>query len=322
MNHCDERWNMNKRIVFCMLSLIAACACSSLQSVAGLLPCSPIPWSGYLCPDTTSHLDSKEEKKYRSTAELEAEEEKERQRGIYFLKLVRGNPARKEIALTFDDGPHPQYTPRLLDILRREKVRATFFVVGKMVDKYPQLVQQEIADGHEVANHTYHHLRLPTLSPEGIARELRSGSLAIARAIGSTTNLFRPPGGEYDERVIAVVKRLGYAMVLWTDDPGDFAKPGAKVIEQRTLGRVRNGAIILLHDGSQQTLEVLPNMLRRLKAQGYSFVTCSEMAQQRGIITTGGPRVFPPNSWAGSLRRTLHPHLAKEREASRIPIRN
>lgn len=313
---------MSRLTAVSIVLFFTASILSLSRSVAGIRPFHPIPWSGYLCQDTLSHLESKEEKRYRSTAELEAEGEKERQRGITFLKLVRGNPTRKEIALTFDDGPHPQFTSRLLDILRREKVRATFFVVGKMVDKYPELVQQEVAEGHEVANHTYNHLRLPTLSLEGIARELRNGARAIARAIGSTTNLFRPPGGEYDERVIGVIKRLGYAMVLWTDDPGDFAEPGANLIQQRTLSRVRNGAIILLHDGSQQTLDVLPNMIRRLKAQGYTFVTCTEMAQQRGIITTGGPRVFPPRSWPAMLHRNVHPHSEKEREASRAPMRD
>lgn len=228
---------------------------------------------------------------YRSAAEILARHEYEKERGLTFPKLVRGNPDRKELALTFDDGPHPAYTQELLAILKREEVSATFFVVGRQVDLYPQLVQQEVAEGHEVANHTYDHLRLPTLAPDRIEAELREGEGAIRRAVGSPTRLYRPPGGEYDEDVIAATRRLNLVMVLWTDDPGDFAKPSAKTVEERALRSISNGGILLLHDGIQQTLDILPDLLRKLKARGYRFVTCSEMARERGIITTGGPRV-------------------------------
>jgi peptidoglycan/xylan/chitin deacetylase (PgdA/CDA1 family) len=164
-----------------------------------------------------------------------------------------------------------------------------------MVDAHPDLVQREAAEGHEVANHTYHHLRLPTLPPDRIEPELRSGARAIERAIGSPTRLYRPPGGEYDDDVVQVTRRLGYTMVLWTDDPGDYANPGDTRLTGRLMRHVSNGAIILLHDGVQETLDVLPALLRRLKAEGYRFVTCSEMARQRGVLTRGGPRVDPPD---------------------------
>lgn len=235
----------------------------------------------------------KPENRYRSVAEVLARHEAEGEHGLRYPKLVRGNPRSKDIALTFDDGPHPVYTRELLAILKREKVRATFFVVGKMVDLYPLLVQQEVAEGHEVANHTYDHLRLPTLPPSHIESELTNGAQAIARAVGSTTRLYRPPGGEYDDDVIAATRRLGYVMVLWTDDPADFAMPGSKLVEERVMRMMSGGGIILLHDGIQQTLDILPDLLRKLKKQGYRFVTCSEMAQERGIITQGGPRILP-----------------------------
>lgn len=236
----------------------------------------------------------KPESRYRSSAEVLARHEYEEEHGLRFPRLTRGNPLRKELALTFDDGPHPVYTQALLAILKRENVRATFFVVGKMVDLYPQLVQQEVAEGHEVTNHTYDHLRLPTLPPGQIEAELTNGALAIERAVGSPTRLYRPPGGEYDDDVIAATRRLGYVMVLWTDDPADYAMPGAKIVEDRVLRKISQGGILLLHDGVQQTLDILPDLLRRLKARGYRFITCSEMARERGIITTGGPQVRPP----------------------------
>lgn len=226
-----------------------------------------------------------------AAAKDRAHHEFESDRAISYPVLVRGNRARKEIALTFDDGPHTFYTRRLLDILKHERVPATFFVVGKMVDRNPDLVRQEIEEGHEVANHTYDHLRLSGLPPATIESEIREGALAIARATGASTRLFRPPGGEYDNEVINVAKRLGCVMVLWTDDPGDFARPGASSIEERTLRFVSNGGILLLHDGIQQTLDILSDLIGRLKRLGYRFVTVSEMAREGGVVKTGGPRV-------------------------------
>lgn len=230
------------------------------------------------------------EHSYMSAAEILARREYCLERGIMFTQLVRGNPENREICLTFDDGPHPDYTPRILEILRREKVPATFFVVGKMVDRHPELVRQEVAEGHEVANHTYHHLRLNSIPRETIISEMHEGSLAIERATGSPTRLFRPPGGEYDEDVVHALKALNYVMVFWTDNPGDYHKPGVDVIEDRVLGRANNGGIVLMHDGVQQTIEALPTIIQKLKQRGFTFVTSAHMARERGVITTGAPR--------------------------------
>ncbi len=225
------------------------------------------------------------------SCQAQAQAEQLLERGISVARLVRGNPARKEIALTFDDGPHGYRTEQLLDLLKRENVKATFFVVGKMVDKYPDLVRRAAAEGHEIGNHTYDHLRLPGLPPALVEAELREGDAAITRAIGSSVRLYRPPGGEYDQQVVEAAGRLGDVMVLWTDDPGDFTQPGAIVIEQRALRSIEPGAILLLHDGIAQTLQILPDLIHNLRQQGYRFVTVSGMARQPGAITTGGPHV-------------------------------
>ncbi len=208
-------------------------------------------------------------------------------------RLVRGNPADKEIALTFDDGPHPGYTQRILDILETEHVKATFFVVGSQVDIHPELARMESVDGHEVANHTYDHVRLPTLTPTEVTRQLVLGAKSIERATGVSPRFFRPPGGEYDEVTVEAAHKLGYIMTLWTDDPGDFADPGAAVILKRTLRYANNGGILLLHDGTEQTIQILPELIHRLKSQGFRFVTVTEMAEDRGAITHGGPMVYP-----------------------------
>jgi peptidoglycan/xylan/chitin deacetylase (PgdA/CDA1 family) len=236
------------------------------------------------------------EDRYRSSAEVKARDEWEEEHSIRFPKLVRGNPSRREIALTFDDGPHPIFTQQLLAILQQEKVTATFFMIGENVDAHPELVQQAAAQGIEIANHTYHHLRLPTIPVPSIATELREGDLAILRAIGYSTRLYRPPGGEYDLDVINTTREREYVMVLWTDDPADYVDPGLNVIESRVIRDISDGGIILLHDGAKQTVEILPDLIRRLKARGYRFVTCSAMARESGVITTGGPIVVPPPS--------------------------
>ena len=234
------------------------------------------------------------EGRYLSASEIAARQEWERERGIVYPKLVRGNPNLKEVALTFDDGPHPSFTPRLLDLLARLHVRATFFLVGKMVDRYPDLVRQEVAQGHEVANHTYDHLRLASVPPALIEPELKEGSLALVRAVGSPTRFYRPPGGEYNADVIEAGRKLGYIMVLWTNDPGDYRRPSGQTLEERLLNDISNGAIILLHDGIPQTLTILPKLVTALRKQGYRFVTISEMASSGGVITAGGPKVRMP----------------------------
>ena len=234
------------------------------------------------------------EDRYRSAAEIKARYEWEQEHYFQFPRIVRGNPERRELALTFDDGPHPIYTQQILEILQRENVTATFFVIGANVDAHPDLVQQSAAQGIEIANHTYHHLRLPTLQPAGILSELENGARAIQRTIGYTTKIYRPPGGEYDIDTINATRDLGYTMVLWTDDPGDYADPGTRVIENRVLRDVSNGGILLLHDGAVQTIQILPDLIRKLKSRGYRFISCSAMARERGVITTGGPQVLPP----------------------------
>ncbi|BDI29660.1 hypothetical protein CCAX7_17110 [Capsulimonas corticalis] len=216
---------------------------------------------------------------YKSTLELTAQRETELNRGLSFSILTRGNPTRKQIALTFDDGPHPAYTPQLLKILKDNGVKATFFVVGEQAEKYPDLIKAEVAGGHAVGNHTYDHVSLIKIPQEYVATEIKACGEVLERILGKPVNLFRPPGGVYDRSVAETSEALGYKMILWTDDPGDYASPGSNLIETRTLDHVTNGGIILLHDGIQQTIDVLPQMLKYLKSKGYEFVTVEQMVK-------------------------------------------
>ncbi len=219
---------------------------------------------------------------YRSTLELIAQDQTELLRGLRMDKVLRGNPNRREIALTIDDGPHPAYTPKLLQILNLAGVPATFFVVGERAEQYPELVRAEVAGGHEVGNHTYDHVSLIKIPPEYIDTEIKACGDVLTQITGHTPHLFRPPGGEYNRAVAESAEALGYKMILYSDDPGDYADPGAQVIETRTLDTISNGGIILLHDGSAQTLQILPQIIQRLKARGFRFVTVDQLLRPGG----------------------------------------
>jgi len=214
---------------------------------------------------------------YKSTLELVAQRQVELDRGLLGDRILRGNPNRREIALTIDDGPHPVYTPELLQILAQNGIKATFFVVGEQAERYPELIRAESDAGHAIGNHTYDHVSLIKIPPQYIDTEIKACGEVINRITGKSPHLFRPPGGEYNRSVAEATEALGYKLVLYSDDPGDYAEPGTQVIEKRTLDMISNGGIILLHDGSAQTLTILPQLIQRLKARGFQFVSVDQL---------------------------------------------
>jgi len=218
-----------------------------------------------------------EKEVYKSLPELLAQDAAEQKQKIALRKLIRGNPDRKWIALTFDDGPHPMYTPKLVAILNKYRVKATFFVVGKMAEQYPDLVHLLQQNGHAIGNHTYHHVNLTRLTPEQIAVEIKACGKVIQSITGQAPHLFRPPGGDYNQTVAQTAQSLGYWLILWTDDPGDYARPPKEVLKQRLLSNLSNGGIILLHDGVPQTIELLPQLLEYLRKEGYTVVLVDDM---------------------------------------------
>ena len=205
--------------------------------------------------------------------------------GRRLVSVWHGDPGRKEIALTFDDGPHREATLRLLDLLRGLKVKATFFLVGKKVDETPDVLPLIVRDGHEVANHTYHHINLDKADDAVVQSEIQLGNDAIRRACGVQPTAFRPPGGHHRPNVLRNADKLNMKIILWTNDPADYAMPGQSILADR-LDHVSNGTIILLHDGIDQTMEVLPNLIARLRRDGYHFVTVSEMVKH---LEASGP---------------------------------
>lgn len=191
--------------------------------------------------------------------------------------LEQGDPSVREIALTIDDGPDPRFGPAIADLLHRRGVPATFFLVGTRVRAHPEIARLLAQDGFEIGNHTYDHQRLPALRPHEIANELRLGDRDIAAATGKHTTLMRPPGVQYDDKVLHVAKALGYVTVSWTVGARDYDPQPPGFIARRVINRTAPGAIILLHQDTPSTQAALPEIIDTLRAQGYKFVTVSRM---------------------------------------------
>jgi peptidoglycan/xylan/chitin deacetylase (PgdA/CDA1 family) len=197
-----------------------------------------------------------------------------------YYDVTEDNTGEKTVALTFDDGPHLKYTLLLLDILKKYNVKATFFVVGSMAEKYPLLLKDIYEQGHLVANHTYHHKNLLTLSEDEARLEWQACNNVIKYILNIDTFFCRPPGGNYDRIVLDSASQAGLSTVFWTDNSGDYEKPGEEIIEDKVLYRITPGGIVLMHDGVDQTINALPHIIQRLRENGYRFVRIDEMAQK------------------------------------------
>jgi len=233
-------------------------------------------------PATDRYWEDAKEKVYKSVPELMAQHRSELKRGIRHDILRRGSRQKRQVILTFDDGPHPIYTKEILAILARYKVKATFFLVGEMAERHPELVRAEVAGGHTVANHTYHHVNLTKIPVGYIATEIEACDDVLTSITHKPVRLFRPPGGDYNSTVAKVCEALNHTMVLWTDNPRDYLRPNASIIKRRVLSKISAGGIILIHDGVQQTVDALPHILEALKSKGYQIVTVDEMLKENG----------------------------------------
>ncbi|MEW5867499.1 MAG: polysaccharide deacetylase family protein, partial [Bacillota bacterium] len=199
-------------------------------------------------------------------------------------RVVRGR-----IALTFDDGPDPEYTPKILKTLAAYRVKATFFFIGWRVQKYPDLARQVASAGHEIGNHSFSHFRLTTLSLDEIRREISRTQDAIKAAINVTPQWFRPPYGSYNEDVRRLAKEEGAVMVLWTLSPEDWRTPGEESIVKRVTSAAKDGAIVLLHV-RDQTSRALPALIEELITLGYDLVGLSDVLPASKGKPAGGTK--------------------------------
>ncbi|WP_238651632.1 polysaccharide deacetylase family protein [Paenibacillus piscarius] len=269
------------------------------------LPCSP-PAAGLLCasaepavrtllPDNTAPEEEQAVPAGSSAAQSAAAKAKRhpQSKGLTLSQLLRKypdtiktqGPRRKMVALTFDDVPDPRYTPQLLDVLRKYKVKATFFVVGSRAEKHPALVARMVREGHAVGNHSYNHPQFTKLSVNQFRTQVVRTENIIQLLAGYKPRLIRPPYGDINEQQLKWAKAHGYKLVNWNVDSLDWKGLSKAQVKQNILSRAGRGAIILQHGGGgrgsnlQGTLQALPDIIRTIRSKGYSFVTVPQMLQ-------------------------------------------
>ena len=197
-------------------------------------------------------------------------------RPIYQLHDLAPGSAPTAVALTIDDGPDPRYTPEVLAVLAQYQVSATFSVIGRQAVRYPALLQQILAQGHSLTNHSMNHPEpFATLPPARVQSEIVGGLEAIYDATGFATGTFRSPGGDWSPPVYDLIAKLGMMPIDWDLDPRDWSRPGVAAITDKLL-RAKPGEILLCHDGGgnrSETVTALRTVLPALKARGLTFVT-------------------------------------------------
>jgi len=195
--------------------------------------------------------------------------------------IYRGHDLN-QVALTFDDGPSMGFTEKILDILKKENVKATFFVIGEKAYQYPYILKQISDGGHDIGNHTYYHSRVTWLSDEKLLGEIKRTSDVVNKITGKETKFFRPPFGTITPERKRLIEKDGYTIVMWYGNADDFYHIGwgmrsPKSITKRILSQLKGGNIILMHDDSKQIIEALPEIIKEIRKRGYRFVTLSEL---------------------------------------------
>lgn len=193
------------------------------------------------------------------------------------LVAFNGPRTTKRVAITFDDGPSPTLTPRVLEVLRLHDVHATFFLLGAQVEKYPEVVREIEEAGHDLANHSHSHRSFRSLFPSEIVRELTRTDDAIAAATNRRPRFVRPPYGRFPESTVALVRDRGGDVVLWSVDAADWADSPPEAIADAVVDAATPGAIILLHDPEPATVRALPEILAGLRRRGLEPVSVAEL---------------------------------------------
>jgi len=189
---------------------------------------------------------------------------------------ARGEQLPKYVALTFDDGPSGQYTQRLLEGLADRGVHATFFLCGYRLETYPELAQTIRRSGHEIGLHGYSHKDLSRMNVQAVSSELRRTQALLPE--GTLVNLMRSPGGNLSKAVYQAAKEMGLAVIQWSVDPEDWATRDSALIHSRVVSHTKNADVILLHDMTDSSVEAALEIVDTLKAQGYQFLTVSQLA--------------------------------------------
>ena len=210
--------------------------------------------------------------------------------------------------MSFDDGPSATLTPKLLDLLAARHIKATFFVIGENVMEHPEVVARAAREGHEIGNHSWSHPNLAKMSQESVRSQLQRTDAAIKNATGERPTLMRPPYGSITDREKHWIHdEFGYRIILWDVDPYDWKRPGPAVVRNRILKETRPGSIVLSHDIHPGTIEAMPSTLDALEANGFKFVTVSELI---GMATPETPRPSAKLKASPSASATPSPSVA------------
>ena len=214
--------------------------------------------------------------------------------------LWAGSGNAKTIALTFDDGPHPQFTPQLLEVLAQYQVRASFFWLGVCVERSPEVARSVWQQGHWIGLHGYRHTSFPLLSEHELRQSLEATQKAIAQAcqidlsyVQQNIRDVRPPNSVFMPQTLNYLKQWHYRPVMWSVVPEDWVRPGISVTVARVVQQVQNGSLVVLHDGScggEDVATSAAQLIPRLQQQGYSFVTIDQLWQERSLSQKAGSR--------------------------------
>lgn len=196
--------------------------------------------------------------------------------GVMTAAHIQGNAQeeKKKVALTFDDGPHPQYTPEMLDVLQTCNVKATFFLLGQEVERYPEIVKQIQEGGHLIGNHSYKHEQLSKLTMEQACAQVSRTNELICDITGTYPSYVRPPFGDWHEKLDCQVNMVE---VLWDVDTLDWSSQNHADIVNKVLKNVQENDIILMHDGYETSVTAAKEIIETLQKQGYEFVTVDEI---------------------------------------------
>jgi len=198
------------------------------------------------------------------------------------MAIASTRTEKKVVALTFDHSWGNTFTPSILDTLKKNNIKATFFIMGPWAQKYPDVAKRMVADGHEIASHGYRHQNYGDMTREWVKEDIEKSHALIKEVTGVDAKLIRPPNGHYSKQSLQVADELGYRTIIWSIDSLDWKNPGRDVIVDRVVKRLKPGGIILMHasDTPVQTAEALPILIEKIKAQGYEIVTVGELLDQ------------------------------------------
>ena len=199
-------------------------------------------------------------------------------------KFSKGPKGQRLYALTFDDGPHPRYTPQIVEILKAENVPATFFMLGEMIERYPDVARLVQEAGFEIGTHSWSHAQLTGKSEVVVRDEIIKTQDLAEQTFGARPRLFRPPYGSVNATVRRVAASDGLILAMWSVDPRDWdANVSVQQVVRKTVDSAPNGSIVVLHDIKSKTVEALPDIIRELRAAGFEFVPFSRMIEEREL---------------------------------------